>query len=53
MVEAADRVVKIERIYEPNKESHERYQKLFELYKKIYLHLKEDFYNLNQVIKGD
>lgn len=53
MVEAADRVVKIERIYEPNKEAHERYQKLFDLYKKLYLHLKEDFYELNQMMRED
>jgi len=51
MVEAADRVVKIERVYEPHKEVHERYQKLFELYKKVYLHLKEDFYNLNRIVR--
>jgi xylulokinase len=52
MVEAADRVVKIERIYEPRKEPHERYQKLFELYQKIYLHLKEDFYSLNEITRS-
>lgn len=49
MVEAADRVVKIERVYEPRKEVHERYGRLFELYKKIYLHLKEDFLCLNEI----
>jgi sugar (pentulose or hexulose) kinase len=49
MVEVADRVVKIERIYEPRKEVHERYGRLFEIYKKIYLHLKEDFLNLNEI----
>jgi len=53
MVEAADRVVKIERIYEPRREPHERYQKLFELYKKLYLHLKEDFYSLSEIRDGD
>jgi sugar (pentulose or hexulose) kinase len=52
MVEAADRIVKVERIYEPRKEPHERYQKLFELYQKIYLHLKEDFYSLNEITRS-
>jgi xylulokinase len=51
MVEAADRVVKIEKIYEPQKESYERYQQLFELYKKLYLHLKEDFFSLSEITR--
>jgi xylulokinase len=51
MVEVADRVVKIEKIYEPRKESYERYQKLFELYQKLYLHLKEDFYSLSEIMR--
>jgi len=51
MAEASDRVVKIERIYEPRKEFHERYERVFELYKKIYLHLKEDFFDLDEAIK--
>jgi sugar (pentulose or hexulose) kinase len=51
MVEAADRIVKIERVYEPRKEFHERYRSLFEIYKKIYLHLKEDFYSLSEITR--
>ena len=52
MVEAADRVVKIERVYEPRKEAHERYQQLFEVYQKLYIHLKEDFYSLSEIMKS-
>ncbi len=50
MVEAADRVVKVERIFEPRKEFHERYGRLFEIYKKIYSHLKEDFFDLSKAL---
>ncbi len=46
MVEAADRVIQIEKVVEPIQENVERYRKYFQLYKKIYLHLKEDFVEL-------
>jgi len=49
MVEAADRVIKVEKIVEPKKENFERYQKFFQLYKKLYAHLKEDFVSLAEL----
>jgi len=51
MVEAADQVVKIERVYEPRKGFHDRYGRLFEIYKKIYIHLKEDFFDLSEIVR--
>jgi sugar (pentulose or hexulose) kinase len=49
MVEAADRVIKVEKTVEPKKENFERYQKFFQLYKKLYAHLKEDFVSLAEL----
>ena len=49
MVEAADRVIKIEKVLEPRKENFERYSAIFQLYKKLYAHLKEDFVSLAQL----
>jgi xylulokinase len=43
MVSAARQVVKIERVVEPRKEYAERYAEMFQIYKNIYLHTKEDF----------
>lgn len=43
IVEAADRMVKIERVVEPNQANHERYMELFAIYKRIYEHVKDDF----------
>ena len=49
MVDAADRVVKVEKVVEPRREYFERYQAIFRIYKDLYLHLKEDFVNSAQV----
>jgi xylulokinase len=49
MVEAADRVVKVENVVEPRREYFDRYQAIFRIYKDLYLHLKEDFVNSAQV----
>jgi sugar (pentulose or hexulose) kinase len=46
MVKAADRVIKIEKVVEPIRENVERYKKFFQLYKKLYAHLKDDFVEL-------
>jgi xylulokinase len=46
MVEAADRAVKLERIFEPRAEYFDRYGAIFQIYKDIYSHLKEDFVKL-------
>ena len=49
MVKAAKQVVKIERVVEPRTEFAQRYADLFGLYKKLYLHLKEDFAELAKI----
>jgi xylulokinase len=49
MVKAAQQVVKIERVVEPRKEYAERYAGLFELYKNLYIHLKDDFAHLAEI----
>jgi xylulokinase len=49
MVKAAKQVIKIERVVEPRKEFAQRYADLFGLYKKIYLHTKEDFADLAKI----
>lgn len=49
MVEAADKVIKIEKVVEPIKANTERYQAFFRLYKKLYAHLKEDFVELSRL----
>lgn len=46
MAEAAQKVIKIERIVEPRREYAQRYADLFALYKNIYKHLKDDFAQL-------
>jgi len=46
MASAAKQVIKIESVVEPRREYAERYSQLFELYKKVYIHLKEDFAQL-------
>lgn len=50
MIEAADRIVKIERILEPGKENYKRYKDLFQLYKSVYNHLKDDFVFLSKIV---
>ena len=37
---------------EPNAESHERYMAYFRLYKRIYEHVKEDFFELARLRDG-
>ena len=49
MVAAAKQVIKVERVVEPRPEYKERYNEMFELYKSIYSHLKEDFVQLARI----
>jgi len=51
MIEAADQIVKIERIIEPREECYQRYADLFQLYKSIYNHLKDDFVSLSKIVR--
>ncbi len=41
--DAAKNFVRIKKITRPRKENYEKYSRIFDLYKKIYLHLKGDF----------
>ena len=46
--EAAERMVKIQRVIEPNKANYRTYTKLFKLYNKLYIDLKGDFAELSE-----
>jgi xylulokinase len=46
MSQAAERMIRIERVVEPRREYADRYAELFSLYKNLYRHLKEDFRRL-------
>lgn len=46
MEAAAKQVIKVERVVEPRREYKERYSEMFEVYKSIYRHVKEDFVQL-------
>jgi len=50
MIEAAEQIVKVEKILEPRREYYKRYTELFQLYKSIYNHLKDDFVSLNKIV---
>ncbi|MEM2875469.1 MAG: FGGY-family carbohydrate kinase [Candidatus Bathyarchaeia archaeon] len=45
-------VVRIEGEVKPDMENHKLYTKLFDIYKKVYLHLKEDFAELNTALES-
>jgi len=47
--EAAEKMVKIKKIIEPNQDNYLRYSRLFELYEKLYPDLKKDFVKLSEV----
>lgn len=51
MTEAADQIVKVEKIIEPREEYHKRYTRFFQLYKDIYNHLKGDFASLSKIME--
>lgn len=49
MVEASDRVVKVESTLEPRQKYMHRYAEIFQFYKDLYSHLKEDFIRLTKL----
>ncbi|MBW1971612.1 MAG: xylulokinase, partial [Deltaproteobacteria bacterium] len=46
--EAKDSMVKIDHRYQPNQENHLSYSRIFKLYKKSYISLKDIFHELDQ-----
>lgn len=51
--EAAQAMVKFRAVMEPRVSHHEMYTKLFELYRRLYQHLKDDFVTVSQLLRPE
>ena len=49
--EAAERLVKIDEVIEPDQEWVDRYEKIYPFYKEIFLHLDQDLRGLRTVVE--
>jgi xylulokinase len=49
IVDTAETLVKISKVYEPNKENHELYSQMQEIYEDLYPSLKDNFAKLKQI----
>lgn len=50
--DAMKSVIRIERVYVPNQENSEKYQRIYELYRKIYTHVAEDWWDRHRLLKN-